>query len=93
MIVGVAFYNPETQMLVTMPKPNRHSDIIGNLHAISGKQVGSPWKQGFVTDQGEFLNRNEAARYVVRVGQTLTQYARDEYMTRTLTTLYSEDLW
>jgi len=93
MIVGVAFYNPETEMLVTMPKPNRHNDIISNLHAISGKQVGHPWVQGFVNDIGLFFNRQQAARYVVDNNQPLHRFAKEEYENLKLTTLFSEDLW
>ena len=80
-------------MLVTMPKPNRHADIIANLHAISGKQVGSPWIQGFVTNKGLFLTRHQAADYVRVKGIPLTEYAKAEYENRTLQILFSEDLW
>jgi hypothetical protein len=93
MITGVAFFNPTTDMLVTMPGPNRHSDIIAALYGETKKQVGSPWIQGFVNSDGDFLNRQEAAEYVRTVGQPLTKYAQEEYANRKLLTLFSEDLW
>lgn len=93
MIVGVAFYNKETQMLVTLPKPHRHNDIIALLYEETGRQVKANWTQGFVSHAGVFLNRQQAAKYVLEREQPLTDYAKAEYENRTLTTLFSEDLW
>ncbi len=93
MIIGVALFNPENEMLVTMPKPNRHNDVIEALYKATGRPVRTEWKQGFVTDSGKFLTRGQAAAYVREISQPLTEYAKAEYENKTLTTLCSEDLW
>lgn len=93
MIIGVALFNPETQMLVTLPKPHRHGDIIAMLYEETGRQVKSNWIQGFVNHCGVFMNRQQAAKYVLEREQPLTDHAKAEYENRTLTTLFSEDLW
>lgn len=82
-LVGVAIkFNGAT---ITMPRPNRHHNVI---RAVGG--LGGPDVQGFVDDRGNFLNRREAYQLAVRNDQINRRpgpqfYPGDE--------LYSEDLW
>jgi hypothetical protein len=43
-------------------------------------------EQGFVTDKGEFLNREEAAKYALEHGQIVGLKFNSKH-------LFSEDLW
>ena len=63
----------------------RHGDIIGDQYPKGNKEIGRCGRaiQGFVTGEGEFLNRQEAGKHAFECGQT------EEYKQ----TLYSEDLW
>ncbi len=101
MITGVAIKHIETGMVISMPKPNRHGDIFNNLYDWykanpAGDDNSPEWTQGFVTENGTFLNRQDAAQYVKNTGQELTPEAKEEYAYKrkeNFTTLYSEDLW
>ena len=83
MIVGVTCWlNWERYDL---PAPNRHHNVI---HLLASKGLPGrvkPDDQGFYTDTGEYLDREQAREYALRIGQvTKTLHSRD---------LFSEDLW
>lgn len=68
----------------SLPKPNRHHNVIRHLF---DKGLKSHGVQGFITDTGEFMNREQARSYAVAIGQVRsedTDHAR---------LLFSEDLW
>lgn len=67
----------------TIPAPARHHHVIA-LISNQGKDANKGI-QGFITDQGKFLNRIKAAKYVLDIGQIKKlNWAPN---------LYSEDLW
>lgn len=67
----------------SLPKPNRHHHIIHQIASESGGSVSG--KQGFLDDQGNFLDRIEALRHAIACGQ-ITQGKWGGQ-------LYSEDVW
>lgn len=95
MIVGVAILNTETQMLISLRRPNRHSDIFNHFYDKAKKNVflGGHWEQGFIDQNGQFYTRHQAASHVLEIGQQLTDYAKDEYKDRKIEILFSEDVW
>ena len=83
MIVGVTCWiNGER---FDLPKPNRHHNVIRHLVSIGKSGRVRPDGQGFYTDTGEYLGREQAREYALRIGQvTKTDHQRE---------LFSEDLW
>jgi hypothetical protein len=86
------------ELICFVPRPGRHHDVLHSMwhqfadgksdrtHESYAKEV-----QGFLTDDGRFLNRREAFIHVKECGQRMIRstdpkhYQGDE--------LYSEDLW
>lgn len=70
----------------SLPRPARHGDILTVIHdAGLSAVVPGPEAQGFLTSEGRFVGRREAASVAVRTGQIeAPQWPPD---------LYSEDLW
>ena len=86
MITGVALKNKASGYVVSLPKPNRHNHVIKKIvdeHDVD-KVIGTEWVQGFVTDQGNFLDRKAAAAHAFRHRQ-IEDHDND--------CLFSEDLW
>lgn len=85
MITGVAI--KREGVVYQLPKPNRHHHVI-RLMADLGipKPVTLNAVQGFVTDTGEFLDREQAYTLVLENKQNVVElhHHRD---------LFSEDLW
>lgn len=65
----------------SLERPYRHPDIW--LHMDS--EGYSPSTQGFILENGEFVDRREAMRVAKRAGQLIRDTGLDE--------LYTEDLW
>lgn len=84
MIVGVAIKHRETGKVFAMGKPARHDTVINALRK-QEKFDHAKGEQGFVTDQGIFLDRTQAMMHVVACAQPLK--ARGSSL------LFSEDLW
>lgn len=95
MIVGVALFNEITGEIVSLPKPNRHNDVIHIIYDRDRKQPGRSqgWIQGFYDEHNKFYDRYQAAKHVCEIGQDLTKYAQEEYENRKLEILFSEDVW
>lgn len=78
-ITGVAMRHRETKAIFSMPMPARHNNLIHKL-----VEMGDPdfakGEQGFVTETGEFLDREQAFVHAARFGQFKK-------------ILFSEDLW
>lgn len=85
LIIGVAIKHRLTGDVFFLLKPNRHSDVIRAL-VERGDRDHAKGEQGFLTDDGTFLNRWQAARCVKRTRQHTTGSVR-------LNILLSEDLW
>jgi len=91
MIVGVAIRDDETGEVLSLPRPNRHTDVLRVSGLITLSSGATKWRlyrgtQGFVDDAGRFLDRATAAVHALCVGQIeqLKYNDRD---------LFSEDLW
>ena len=74
-------------VIISMEQPKRHGDILENLFFFFNvaENVEKQMIQGFLTNQGKFVNRKAAMRIAKRAGQV---DKNDEG-----TTLISEDLW
>ena len=86
MIIGAAIQSQHNEKLYWLPKPNRHGDVI--RHMVDSDKHPKPVRgiQGFVTNTGEFLNREQAYEYAKAKDQILPG-------TGIRGVLYSEDLW
>lgn len=85
------------ELVCFVPSPGRHHNVLHSLwHQFPDTKKDRTHKsyesevQGFLTDEGKFLNRREAFVYVKECGQRMIRpmdsgYQGDE--------LYSEDLW
>jgi hypothetical protein len=75
--------------LVTQPPPARHHTLLMQLYAESDVKlplyVPPKHEQGFVTDDGRFLDRKAAGEHALAHGQILSLGHPPN--------LYSEDLW
>ena len=82
MIVAVAIKDPSGKIW-TKPPPHRHHHII---HWMIEEGIEPPIKsiwQGFITDEGIFLNRKDSAEHALKCKQIEEQQD----------TLISEQLW
>lgn len=75
--------------VVTLPPPARHHTIIRHIGELHPE---APWPlvsggedQGFVTDAGRYVEREEAGRIAIAAGQTPALRWGPQ--------LFSEDLW
>lgn len=73
----------EDGSIYSLPKPHRHPDIIIDM-ASKGLRYGG--QQGFILDNGEFVNRVEA----LKIAKAADQVIRKDDLTNQL---YTEDLW
>lgn len=71
-------------MIVAMPAPARHGDVLKPLYDLDGELVG-PEDQGFLTSTGRFVGRIEAAD-IARLAGQIAKLSWPPF-------LYSEDLW
>jgi hypothetical protein len=63
-------------------RPARHNNIIRHIHEKTG-DINITGLQGFLTSDGDFVTRTDAARIAFAAGQITEE--KDQ--------LYSEDLW
>lgn len=75
------------ELILSMPRPCRHHHILHMIVALGLKDSFrvQPEDQGFLTDDGQFLNRIDGAAYAIEKGQI--EKLQWGYQ------LYSEDLW
>lgn len=71
------------KLIVMVERPGRHGDC---LNAIG--HLGSGKDQGFVTNKGRFVGRQEAAKMVLESGQASPRVFEGYPLT-----MFSEDLW
>lgn len=72
----------------SLPPPNRHHNVIRHIREVTGTGICGSDVQGFITDEGEFLNRRAAMTLAAINGQLKRGpggYQGPE--------LFSEDLW
>jgi len=82
-IVGVAL-QAQDGTVYSLPKPHRHHHLL-RQRALEGDTHTFNYTQGFVTEDGTFLNRQDALTYVTSVGQLTVPIIGGD--------LTSEDLW
>lgn len=72
-------------VVVTLPRPNRHHDIIHYMATVLKHPVPITGKQGFVTVNGNFFNRVDSKIIARSCNQIISNRPHKE--------LFSEDLW
>ncbi|CAB4134459.1 hypothetical protein UFOVP273_78 [uncultured Caudovirales phage] len=84
-IIGVAIkYDGK---IYSLPSPNRHHDVIRMIAQENGVGIQGPDIQGFVDEEGYFLDRRQALVVAMHFDQVINPKSiRGER-------LYSEDLW
>lgn len=78
----------------TLPRPARHHNILWAMYDVDNnsapdkrpKIIPATGEQGFVTEKGQFLKRDEAYRVAIKAGQFLKEPCAPP-------NLFSEDLW
>jgi len=83
-IVAAAVHHGAT---ISLPPPARHHTILQSMDLVMGIDTTKvpPTEQGFLTDEGQFVNRVEAFYVAWKAGQFLKNADGPE--------LFSEDLW
>lgn len=76
-------------VIYSLPRPNRHHHVIHLIATLNGVGIKGPNVQGFLDENGEFLNRQDAFIRARRTGQIIRP-AEGGYQGGDL---YSEDLW
>lgn len=75
-------------MIFTKPAPTRHHNVLNDMSIVFGLDAiehGIPENQGFLTSEGVYVGREEAAKIAIAAGQiTKTNWGKH---------LFSEDLW
>jgi hypothetical protein len=74
-------------VVYSLPKPNRHHDVIRLIFDQTGSGISGPDVQGFLTDDGTFVNRVDALAIAIAANQVL------EPSNIRANRLFSEDLW
>jgi hypothetical protein len=76
------------ELVVTLPPPARHNDIIAAWYKQTRRISTSADVQGFLTSRGNFVSREIALQIAKDCGQPLI-----DHPSRHDTKLFSEDLW
>lgn len=77
-------------VVYSLPPPNRHHNVIRHIREVTGSGIAGSDVQGFITDEGEFLNRKAAMALASVNGQLNRRPGAQFYQGPEL---YSEDLW
>lgn len=72
-------------LAISMPQPSRHHNVLWEMDAQGLSPFVHPINQGFLTDSGRFVEREEAVGIAKAAGQIVEP--------RWPPHLYSEDLW
>lgn len=86
-LIGVALLFRQTGMMTCAPRPKRHADVM--MQAIQHNLPTNSYdcEQGFYTNLGRFVDRQEAMRIARDAGQIIRN------PTFQPNTLFSEDVW
>jgi hypothetical protein len=77
------------EAIISMPRPNRHHNLLREIFLqTDGSNLGKRAIQGFLTDEGTFLTREEAFVVALRFG--LFKWGSKPHSSHIL---FSEDLW
>lgn len=74
----------------SLPRPNRHSDIIWHMHDLGANPNGPLVEQGFLLSDGRFARRPPAGIVALKAGQCLRGNDQGSWICSTFT---SEELW
>ena len=72
----------------SLPAPNRHHDVIRHIIQQTGSGMYGPHSEGFLTENGTYLDRRSARWLAESTGQ----FKREAGGTQSAE-LFSEDLW
>ena len=75
-----------------MPAPARHRDVIREM-ARCGIPIPIVGEQGFVTDEGKFVNRTDAHMIAEAAGQLIPRKDSGVPFVAQHSHLFSEDVW
>jgi hypothetical protein len=96
-IVGVAILLPFREevpdprpIFAAAPKPARHHHILHQLWPLTGSRNRLNRGQGFVTNRGRYVDRQEGWKIAEAAGQIIARCGGD---TTDGGTLYSENVW
>lgn len=84
-IVGVAIISPEGK-IISMPAPNRHHNIIRFMANTLGFPTPIDGQQGFITEDGSFVDRVSAKYIASWYKQLLPRASKSDE-------LFSECVW
>ncbi len=73
----------------SVPSPGRHHNVCSLMHELNvwDRDSEEHHVQGFVTDRGRFVDREEGRLIALRAGQIIRRCGGDQHR------LYSENLW
>jgi len=74
-------------LVISLSRPNRHCNILNNLYEIFPEYKQFKPEQGFLTNEGAFVDRFLAKALAIEFGQIKTPN------THLFSELISEDLW
>lgn len=74
-------------MIYSLTRPNRHSDVLKSIVTITGISHIDGQEEGFLDEDGNFLNRQEAL-----INALVNDQVKDITKIR-MSMLFSEDLW
>lgn len=72
-------------LIVSLPRPNRHGDIIKCIVTDLSMEDAHDFDQGFITSEGRYVDRREGAAIAIAAGQITELQCPPN--------LFSEDLW
>lgn len=84
-IIGVAIIGYDGNVY-SLPKPNRHHHVIHMMVKQYNHPIPINGEQGFITNEGKFVNRIEAKVIAVNNNQLTSRAGNEEE-------LFSEDVW
>lgn len=91
---AIRFTTTHGDLICTIAKPARHHDILQALNEqfMSGRKASSiiDETEGFLDNNGYFLNREEAYKHAKKYGPPLIKREPGDYQGPEL---FSEDLW
>lgn len=92
--IKTTFVNNKNETVTVVIPGLRHGDCFNLIQQINIPLRKDRWdeEQGFINHEGEFLNREEALKYALAIGQ-LSATVREYKRTHNENELYSEDLY
>lgn len=86
-IICAAIRDKSTGLIYSLPAPQRHHQILHAFAVLHQQLVRGSTEQGFLTSEGQFVNRSDAVRIAVCAGQVSAHELINPRQ------LYSEDVW